>query len=149
LAALREFARNETRPAERRIVILISDGLDNASRAKAGEVIAEAQKAGVSFYVLHLPLYTPDNGRLVARSPTKGFKDLAEKTGGRYFRVGTAQDALNPRVEYNLRPVFQSLADDLASQYILGSYPRDGRRPDFKVELIPAKRGSFRVHIIK
>jgi hypothetical protein len=123
--------------------------LDNASSFKPREVIAEAQKLGVAFYVLHFPLYSPNNGRLEARAPSKGFRDLAEKTGGLYFRIGTAADSLNPRAEYDLRPVFQALAHDLASQYILGAYPRDGRRPAFKVELIPAKRGSLRVQLLK
>lgn len=148
LAALRIFATSETRPAERRIAVLISDGLDTFSQVRSREVIAEANRLGVSFYVLHLPLYEPRDGRLQPRAPSKGFKDLAEKTGGLYFRVGTAQESLNPRVEYDLRPIFQALADDLAAQYILGCYPREGRRPNFKVELIPAKRASLRVQLL-
>jgi VWFA-related protein len=146
-AALKAFAAN-ARPAERRIAILISDGLDNASRSRARDVAVEANKLGVSFYVLHWPLYEPRDGRLQPRAPSKGFKELAEQTGGRYFRLGSAQDALNPRAEYDLRPVFQALADDLAAQYILGHYPRDGRRPAFKVELIPSRRGSLRVNLL-
>ena len=148
LAGLQEFAKSGNRPGERRIAVLISDGLDTASRARAAEVIAEANRLGVSFYILHLPLYEPGDGRLRPRAPSKGFKELAEKSGGLYFRIGTAQESLNPRVEYDLRPIFQALADDLAAQYILGSYPPDGRRPNFKVELIPAKRGSLRVQLL-
>ena len=42
--------------SERRIAILISDGLDNASTAKASHVIETALQKQVSFYVIHIPL---------------------------------------------------------------------------------------------
>ncbi|HYG79574.1 MAG TPA: VWA domain-containing protein, partial [Pyrinomonadaceae bacterium] len=50
-------------PAERRIVVLISDGLDTASTAPAASAIEAARAAGVSFYVIHIPLYAPRDGR--------------------------------------------------------------------------------------
>ena len=61
--------------AERRIVVLISDGLDNRSRTSADSVIKVALEKQVSFYVIHLPLFEPRDGRLAVRRPTKGFKD--------------------------------------------------------------------------
>ena len=39
--------------SERRIVILISDGLDNASTTKAGAAIKAALEKQISFYVIH------------------------------------------------------------------------------------------------
>jgi hypothetical protein len=129
-------------------VVLISDGLDNASRQRAADVIKEAERWGIAFYVLHLPLYEPRDGTLQPRAPAKGFKDLATRTGGQYFRIGTAQESLNPRAEYDLRPVFQALADDLAGQYLLGCYPRHAQRPQLKVELIPAQRAKLRVQLL-
>src|SRR6185503_13201488 len=49
---------------ERRIVILISDGLDNASRTRPAEVIRSAIETQVSFYTIHIPLFEPRDGRL-------------------------------------------------------------------------------------
>lgn len=126
--------------AERRIVVLISDGLDNRSRTSVESVIANALEQRVSFYVIHLPLFEPIDGRLQVRRPTKGFKELAEKTGGKYFLVGDAKSALLPK-QTDLTPIFQAIEEDLKSQYLLGFYiaesARDSRKHTFSVTLKP------------
>ncbi len=125
---------------ERRIIVLISDGLDTRSRTSAESVINAALERRVSFYVIHLPLFEPRDGRLQVRSPSKGFKDLAEKTGGKYFLVGDAKSALMPR-ENDLTPIFQAIEEDLKSQYLLGFYisesSRDNRKHVFSVSMKP------------
>lgn len=126
--------------AERRIVVLISDGLDTRSRTSAESVIDAAWKRRISFYVIHLPLFEPRDGRLEVRRPSKGFKELAEKTGGKYFLVGDAKSALIPR-ENDLTPIFQAIEEDLKSQYLLGFYisesSRDNRKHVFSVSMKP------------
>ena len=112
--------------AERRIVILISDGLDNASRTKPGAVIDAALNNRVSFYVIHLPLFEPRDGRLAVRAPAKGFRDLAEKTGGKYFLAGDVRSALAPAKDIDLTAIFQAIEEDLKSQYLLGFYLGEG-----------------------
>jgi VWFA-related protein len=125
--------------SERRIVILISDGLDNASRTKPGVVIDAALDKHVSFYVIHLPLFEPRDGRLALRAPAKGFRDLAEKTGGRYFLAGDVKLALAPSKDIDLVPIFQAIEEDLKSQYLLGFYlgesANDGRKHRFSLGL--------------
>jgi VWFA-related protein len=125
--------------SERRIVILISDGLDNASRTKPGAVIEAALNKRVSFYVIHLPLFEPRDGRLAVRTPARGFRDLAEKTGGKYFLAGDARTALAPPTEIDLAPIFGAIEDDLKSQYLLGFYlgeaANDGRKHRFSLGL--------------
>jgi VWFA-related protein len=127
--------------AERHIVVLISDGLDNASQIKASAVIDAALNKRVSFYVIHLPLFEPRDGRLGVRSPSKGFRELAQKTGGKYFLVGDADAALKLDRTNDLTPVFQAIEEDLRSQYLLGFYisetARDGRRHRFSLSLVP------------
>jgi VWFA-related protein len=126
--------------AERRIVVLISDGLDNRSGTHPESIIDEALEKRVSFYVIHLPLFEPRDGRLEVRRPAKGFRDIAEKTGGKYFLVGDAKSALMPR-ENDLTPIFNAIEEDLKSQYLLGFYiaesARDNRRHVFSVSLKP------------
>lgn len=126
--------------SERRIIVLISDGLDTRSRTSAEYVINAALERRVSFYVIHLPLFEPIDGRLEVRRPSKGFKDLAEKTGGKYFLVGDAKSALMPR-ENDLTPIFQAIEEDLKSQYLLGFYiaesSRDNRKHVFSVSMKP------------
>jgi Ca-activated chloride channel family protein len=128
--------------SERRIVILISDGLDNASTIKANAIINAALQKHISFYVIHLPLFQPRDGRLAVRPAAKGFRELAEKTGGKYFLVGNVSSALSPsesRANNDLTGIFQAIEDDLRSQYLLGFYAgegsRDGSNHRFKVSM--------------
>jgi len=117
--------------SERRIVVLISDGLDNASSLKANAVIKSALEKQISFYVIHLPLFAPREGRLAVRPPAKGFRELAEKTGGKYFLVGNVNSALLPlgnRASSDLTSIFQAIEEDLRSQYLLGFYATEGSR---------------------
>jgi Ca-activated chloride channel family protein len=114
--------------AERRIAILISDGLDTASKTKAVDVIERARALGVSFYVIHIPIFAPREGHLVPRNASRGFRELAVRTGGRYFMVGNAKGALNPDAPYDLAPVFKAIEEDLQSQYVLGYYPGEAAR---------------------
>jgi Ca-activated chloride channel family protein len=136
--AVSAFAELPRVRSERRIVVLISDGLDNLSKTSAASVIKAAQEKRVSFYVIHLPLFEPIDGRLAVRRPTKGFKELAEKTGGKYFLVGDEKSALLPR-QNDLTPIFQAIEEDLKSQYLLGFYiseaSRDNRKHVFSVSL--------------
>jgi Ca-activated chloride channel family protein len=128
MVAIQAYARRAENSPERRIAILISDGLDTASRANAQQVIAAANRTNVSFYVIELPLFTPSDGRLVPRPAAKGFRDLAEKTGGRFFVAGTSASALNPNTPVDLSPVFAAIEEDLRSQYVIGFYPGDASR---------------------
>jgi Ca-activated chloride channel family protein len=149
ISALQLFAERRSIPTERRIIILTSDGLDTASVAKATGVIQRAQQEGISFYVIHFPIFSPRNGHLAPRPAVKGFRELAEKTGGRYFMVGDAQSALAPKASYNLSAVFKSIEEDLASQYLLGFYPdeasRDGRF--HRVEVGINSRSGRQLHV--
>lgn len=119
--------------SERRIVILISDGLDNFSRAKPDPVISAARFDRVSFYIIHLPLFEPRDGRLAVRRPAKGFRELAEKTGGKYFLAH--ESPLAPLTTVDLAPIFEAIEADLKSQYLIGVYlndkANDGRRHNF------------------
>lgn len=140
LAAVSAFNGLPQIRSERRLIVLLSDGLDNASTTRAGSVIQEALASHVSFYVIHLPLFEPRDGRLAVRPPARGFRELAEKTGGKYFLVGNTSSALAPRAQtIDLSPVFQAIEEDLRSQYLLGFYvgegARDGRNHSFTIGL--------------
>lgn len=135
--ALQMFGTLPRVRSERRIVIIISDGLDNASSTKARTVIEAAIKENVSFYVIHLPLFAPREGRLAVRPAVKGFRELAEKTGGKYFLAADAPFA--PRNTIDLAPIFGAIEDDLRSQYLVGFYvaenAHDGKRHNLSVSL--------------
>jgi Ca-activated chloride channel family protein len=152
-AMLRAFAGAKSNPVERRILILISDGLDTASVTRASTVIREARALNVSIYVIHLPLYAPRDGRIAVRPPAGGFRDLAEKTGGRYFLVGDAKSALDTEQTFDLAPVFQAIEEDLQGQYVLGYYPDDAARSTdrHRIEITLNKQTArkFRVRALR
>jgi len=141
--AVRAFDGSGGFSTERRIVLLISDGLDTLSSTAYKTVIDAARLRGVSFYVIHFPLFSPRNGALTPRPPSKGFRELAEQTGGHYFRIGDARSALNPRAHYDLTPVFQAIESDLRGQYVLGFYPGDAAR-NGRIHLVTASLSNRR-----
>jgi Ca-activated chloride channel homolog len=151
--AVRSFDTPGSDPTERRIIILISDGLDTSSKTNARDVIERAKALGISFYVIHLPIFAPHDGRLAARPASKGFRELAEQTGGRYFIAGDAKSALDPRAGYDLAPVFKSIEEDLQSQYVLGYYPgeaaRDASFHRIEISLTSRDRRKLRVRSLR
>ncbi len=152
-AAVRAFDGSGGFSTERRIVILISDGLDTLSSTKPTAVIDAARARGVSFYVIHFQLFTPQDGKLTPRPASKGFRELAEQTGGRYFRFGDSRLALDPNARYDLAPVFQAIEEDLRGQYMLGFYPgeaaRDGRMHRVTVNLSNREYRRFKLLQLK
>ena len=153
LASVRAFSDARRQTEERRIVVLISDGLDNASDERFERAIEEARASGVTFYCIHLPLYAPRDGRLVARRASKGFRELAERTGGQFFVVGDARTALDPRAEHDLRPVIHAIAEDLRGQYVLGYHasaaPQQPGAHRIVVRLTNSSRRKLRVRQLR
>jgi VWFA-related protein len=152
-SSIRAFDTRRADHAERRIVILISDGLDTVSKARPRNVIALAKQRGVSIYAVQVPLYWPREGRLVPRPAAKGFRELAEETGGRYFIAGDAKSALAARPAYDLAPIFQAIEEDLQGQYVLGYYQgeetRAGRAHRLTLNLIPKDKRKLRVRLLR
>jgi len=153
LAAINAFDTEGADRTERRIIILLSDGLDTASRTRASEVVNAAQERGVSIYVIHFPLFVPSEGHLVPRAPSKGFRELAEQSGGHYFMVGDARTALDPRAEYDLSPIFRAITEDLQSQYVLGYYAgetaRATRYHHIAISLTPGHDRKLRIRTLR
>lgn len=153
LTAARAFKEAKSDQGERRIVVLISDGLDTASVTRPLDAVNEAALADVTFYVIHTPLFIPRDGRLVARAPSKGFRELAEKTGGQFFVVGDVAAALSPHPQYDFEPIFRAIEDDLRGQYVVGYYAGDaerrGRLRAVEVRLKPQAGRKLRVRQLR
>jgi VWFA-related protein len=151
--ALQAFDERSQNATERRIIILISDGLDTVSATRPREVIDAARARGVSLYAIQLPLYTPRDGRLAPRPATKGFREMAEQTGGRFFIAGNAKSALAVNPLYDLSPIFRAIEEDLQGQYVLGFYPaeteQDGRFHQFDLSLTIKDKRKLRVRLLR
>lgn len=127
LKKLSERPQAETR----KIVIIISDGQDTASTIGFRQCLELAQEHGIAVYSILIPIYSPYGDRLVARRPVKGFRELAEETGGKFFQVGTVEAALNPSATIDLGPIFTAIVEDVRHQYYLGFYPPENNQPGF------------------
>lgn len=90
---------------ERKVLLIISDGADNASRAKAAEVLAHVEEAAVTVYAISLC-----SG--VSFGCDAGFlKRLVNRTGGEFLEV----DATT-----NLETACRRIAHDIRIRYTLG-----------------------------
>jgi VWFA-related protein len=101
---------------ERKVLIVVSDGGDNASKTSFEQVLRKAQVTNTVIYTIAItdPVdRTANPGRL---------KQLAEASGGRAFR---------PRTDAQLPAVFEQVAREVRNTYLIGYSPtntaRDGR----------------------
>lgn len=125
LRRLGERSQDETR----KIIIMISDGQDTASTIGFRQCLELAAQHGIAVYSILIPIYSPYGDRLVARRPVKGFRELAEETGGKFFQVGTVEQGLNPGAQLDLTPIFEAILQDVRHQYYLGFYPPEKNPP--------------------
>jgi Ca-activated chloride channel homolog len=91
-------------PYLRRVIIIISDGLDNQSEHSREEAIAMAQRAEVTIFAI-----STNRSGLTERGD-KVLKRMAEETGGHAFFPFEARD---------LEANFQEISRELRSQYSL------------------------------
>jgi len=125
----------------RRILIVVSDGLDTFSTMTFDTVRAKAQREGVAIYFARffhrdrrgqaLELTNGPDGSgpgRASRMVPGGFEDLARETGGEVLTVDQDYVFLAP---------FTQVALDLHSQYVLGFTPQvlDGRMHKLEVRV--------------
>ncbi len=98
--------------ADRRALIVLSDGADVDSDFPFAQVLDAAIRAGVAVYPVSLG--APD--RLPADQTKDQLEELARVTGGRAFAVGSIDE---------LDTVYQQIEDELRSQYLLVFRPAE------------------------
>ena len=94
----------------RKVMVIISDGLDNGSETRLDDAIAAVQGANAVVYGICY-----ESGY----SGCAFLKDLAAPTGGRMFQAGKKTP---------LATIFRTIEDELRSQYALGFVPVDRTR---------------------
>jgi VWFA-related protein len=129
-------------PYLRRVIIIISDGMDNQSEHTREEALAMAQHAEVTLYAISTNVTgMPEHGDKVLRR-------LAEQTGGRAFFPFKPNETADETAAD-----FQQIARELRSQYSLayvstnkthdGSFRSISIEPLQKGLLVRAKPGYF------
>ncbi|HEX9759533.1 MAG TPA: VWA domain-containing protein [Candidatus Acidoferrales bacterium] len=152
--ACRDRLTNPPLPEEenkqvRRVLVVISDGMDNLSDRTRSQAIEMAQRAEVVIYTIST---STDWMSITGAKPQKYHKtegdkvleQMAEQTGGRAFFPYRIDD---------LARSFQDISVELRSQYSLGYTPSnrtfDGRFRQIKIEvdrrglLVRARKGYF------
>jgi Ca-activated chloride channel family protein len=117
---------------ERKVLVLVSDGADNRSRATLADVLARARAANVAIYTVGLF----DEAGL-DRNPGV-LKALSAATGGERFL---------PRSPGLLLQACQRIARDIRHTYMLAYEPpdRDGEYHEVRVKIEPPGRGRLTV----
>lgn len=98
----------------RRVILVLTDGDDTASRVGLGHVQARARAEDVMVYAIGLESELVIDGRRIRTRPDRGLKRLAEETGGGYFELDKTAE---------LGATFTRVAQELHSQYLLGFSP--------------------------
>jgi Ca-activated chloride channel homolog len=112
----------------RKVVLVFTDGDDNASKLGSGEVTDRGRVEDVMVYSIGLENEYFDGTRKVRSSPDRGLKRLSEETGGGFFLLKKT-DALTT--------TFTRVAQELHSQYVIGFTPQvlDGKVHKLEVRL--------------
>jgi Ca-activated chloride channel family protein len=128
--ALRHLQADEH---EKRVLILISDGGDNASEHNFGEVLRLAQAANVIIYAIGLlDEYSADQNPEVLRK-------FAKQTGGKAYFPNSASEVVD---------VCKAMAADIRHQYTLGYEPTNNAPGGFrKIHVSVSAPGHARLSV--
>ena len=112
----------------RKVVLVFTDGDDNASKVGSGDVTDRARTEDVMIYSVGLENVYFDGQQKVRSSPDRGLKRMSEETGGGFFLLKKTDE---------LGPTFTRVAQELHSQYVIGFTPQvlDGKVHKLEVKV--------------
>jgi Ca-activated chloride channel homolog len=114
---------------DKRVLLLITDGDDDASRLSFEDTIKAAETSNAAIYTVGV--FSDDdrkNDKRMVRHSKKVLTELAEATGGQAYFPDNLSD---------VTPICERVASEIRNQYTLGYYPTNS-----------AKDGTFRlVHV--
>lgn len=116
----------------RKAMVLITDGVDNASRLSAAEALASARTASVPIYVVGLSAGRTDSSKKgTVPENLQILQSYSTETGGMLFAVQDPDD---------LKEAAAQILEDLRHQYVIGYSPQvavwDGRFRRVRLELL-------------
>jgi VWFA-related protein len=115
---------------QKRIIVVISDGLDRGSKTKFDRILAELQSQDITVYAVQAPDRTGGALRRDQPKPVQVIEKLVEGTGGRIFPINAPQEAA------------KAICDELRkSRYILSYAPTNVAYGDARRLLIMADSG--------
>ncbi|PYU85819.1 MAG: VWA domain-containing protein [Acidobacteria bacterium] len=114
---------------DKKVLLVVTDGEDNASRNSLEKMIREVQKTDTVIYTIGL---LGQENKKEAKRARKALEQIAAASGGLAFFPENVDDVHN---------ICEHVAHDIRNQYILAYYPtntrRDGTFRAIQVEVIP------------
>lgn len=110
---------------DKKVILLITDGDDDASRSTLDQAMKAAGKSNAAIYAIGV--FSEDdrkNDKSMIRHSKRVLKELADVTGG---------EAFFPSGLDEVKPICEQVAHDIRNQYTIGYYPTN-----------TAKDGTFR-----
>lgn len=115
---------------QKRIIVVISDGLDRGSKMKFDKILAELQSQDITVYAVQAPDRTGGALRRDQPKPVQVIEKLAEGTGGRVFSIKESREAA------------KAICDELRkNRYLLSYAPSNVSYGDSRRLLIVADSG--------
>lgn len=101
----------------RKAIIVLTDGIVMGNRITAQQTLDSMQKADTVFYpiIFKTNFYRANNRASRSSNLIKTLRILSEETNGRIYEKESAK----------LKEAFQSIAEDLKKQYLVGFYPEN------------------------
>jgi len=122
----------------RRVLLIISDGGDNASHYSKGQIRERLKETNVQIDAICIPSISPPTPE--GDQGPRLLDELSDLTGGLSLVTGNSNGLFNPDVVFEAA---RRLAAVLRNQYVLGyrpeKTPRDGRWRRIAVKLLRAK----------
>ena len=118
---------------EKKALLVVTDGMDNASRASLPQVVAEARRTGVLIYSVGIGdpergvlgigafIFSGDTNHVDAQT----LRQLSNETGARTYLLGKVGDG------ELLRQDCADISNELREQYTLGFVAPDPSRPSY------------------
>jgi len=120
---------------DKRVLLLVTDGDDDASRMTFEDTIKSAEESNATIYTIGV--FSQDdlkNDKKMVRHSKKVLTELAEATGG---------EAYFPANLDEVTPICEQVAHEIRNQYTIGYYPtdslRDGTFRSVQVRVFPPK----------
>lgn len=130
--ACKKLKSNAGARAERKVIVLLTDGDDNASHTKLIDTVRRAQQNDITMYIVQV-----NTGIFGKHSKERlGLQVLADETGGKLYEA-----------DANFSPAFKKIEEELRSQYVVTYTPaewqNDGR---FRRITLRVLRAGIRIH---
>ncbi|MEK6284741.1 MAG: VWA domain-containing protein [Acidobacteriota bacterium] len=125
----------------RKAVLVVTDGLDNDSYYKFGEVVSHLREIDVQIYLIgFISDLDRDSGLFKKSAKEKAetlLNKLAEETGGKAFF---------PRELSEVHAIAQQISTDLRTQYSIGYYPTNSKKDgSFRAVKVQVNGGTRRL----